>query len=122
MHLVGLQRPEAPGGGLALHELNAPRRLPALPATPEALRVSVTSRRRTMRTLSSRSSSVRPAAAAILLGAALVVPEPAAPAAHAAPRLGHPGVARPLARPRGYGRPPRRLALAPAPARGSIPL
>src|ERR1041384_7751075 len=37
-----------------------PRRLPALPATPEALRVSVTSRRRKMRNLSSLSLSIRP--------------------------------------------------------------
>src|SRR5918996_6437388 len=101
-----------------------PRRLPALPATPEALRVSVTSRRRKMRNLSPRSFSVRPLVAALLLGgAAFVISEIAAPAdAHAVPRtatvmhgdavggFSHPGVSRRLIRPRSLRpRPQRRL-------------
>src|SRR5215210_2470229 len=101
-----------------------PRRLPALPATPEALRVSVTSRRRKMRNPSSLSLSIRPLAAALLLGgAALVISEVAAPApAHAVSRtatvhgdatggFGRPGVPRRLTRPpRGLRvRPQRRL-------------
>jgi len=64
-----------------------------------------------MRNLSSRSSSVRPLAAALLLSAALIATEAAAPAAHATPRtaatargassqgIGHPGVARRVVRP-----------------------
>src|SRR5919108_4586240 len=87
------------------------RRLPALPATPEALRVSVTSRRRKMRNLSPRSLSVRPRTAALLVGAAMVITEVAAPAAHAGPRtaavvhgdavgvFSHPGVSRRVVRP-----------------------
>jgi hypothetical protein len=75
-----------------------------------------------MRNPSSRSSSVRPLAAALLLGAALVVTEAAAPAAHAIPRsavaaLGdtasgaqhRPGVAGRLLRPDRRVRPQRRL-------------
>ena len=64
-----------------------------------------------MRNLSSRPLSVRPLAFALLLGAALVVSDAAAPAAHAVPRttavmhadavggFGHPGVTRRLTRP-----------------------
>jgi len=64
-----------------------------------------------MRNPSSRPSSVRPLAAAVLLGAALVVGDVTAPAAHAIPRSSaathgsaasgsaHPGVARRLVRP-----------------------
>jgi hypothetical protein len=78
-----------------------------------------------MRNPSSRSSSVRPLAAALLLSAALVATEAAAPAAHAAPRTAptargaggestRPGVARRVVRPqrpiRAYRRPPVRAA------------
>jgi len=64
-----------------------------------------------MRNPSSRPSSVRPLAAAVLLGAALVMGDVTAPAAHAIPRSSaathgsaasgspHPGVARRLVRP-----------------------
>lgn len=51
-----------------------------------------------MRNPSPRTSSVRPLSAALLLGAALVITEAAAPAAHASPRS-HPGVARRLIHP-----------------------
>ena len=70
-----------------------------------------------MRNLSSRPSSVRPLAAALLLGAALVASGAAAPAAHAIPRTpaatqgaaAHPGVARRVVRPQRQIRPQRRL-------------
>ena len=70
-----------------------------------------------MRNLSSRSPSVRPLAAALLLGAALVTSEAAAPAAHALPRsavatlgdLGGGGVSRPAHLPLRLVRPGRRF-------------
>jgi hypothetical protein len=73
-----------------------------------------------MRNLSSRSSSVRPLAAVLLLGAALVVGDATAPAAHAHPRSStathgaaasgspHAGVARRVVRPQRRIRPQRR--------------
>ncbi len=72
-----------------------------------------------MRNLPSRRSSVRPLAAALLLGAALVAGDVAAPAAHAGPRPAtatqmavagarHPGVSRRVVRPIGRIRPARR--------------
>jgi hypothetical protein len=78
-----------------------------------------------MRNLSSPSLSVRPLPAALLLGAALMISEAAAPAAHAIPRtaavmhsdatggLSHPGVSRRLIRPSRAVRvrPQRRLRL-----------
>jgi hypothetical protein len=74
-----------------------------------------------MRNPSSRPSSVRPLAAAVLLGAALVMGDVTAPAAHAIPRSSaathgsaasgspHPGVARRLVRPQRRLRPERRI-------------
>lgn len=76
-----------------------------------------------MRSPSPRALSVRPLSAALILGAALVITEAAAPAAHAAPRtaavmhgdsvgrVSQPGVSRRIIRPRGSlrVRPQRRL-------------
>jgi hypothetical protein len=74
-----------------------------------------------MRNLSSRSSSVRPLAAALLMGAALMATEAAAPAAHAIPRTAvatmgdagsgahRPGVGGRLLHPQPRVRPQRRL-------------
>jgi hypothetical protein len=75
-----------------------------------------------MRNLSSHPSSARPLVAALLLGAALVVTEAAAPAAHAIPRTavatygdagaGQHSVARRLVRPNRRVRPERQLRVA----------
>jgi hypothetical protein len=99
-----------------------------------------------MRNLSPRRSSVRPLSAALILGAALVISEAAAPAAHAGPRTAavvhgdavgavrQPGVARRIVRPRGWqrSRPAQRrlsfrasrtgVRLRPRVARAALPL